>query len=47
MFFFSNIYLIIYFEVDFHRSPSCKPLPDDLLTRLNGQISKFSVRFFS
>ncbi|CAF4326839.1 unnamed protein product, partial [Adineta steineri] len=30
--------------VDFHRTASCKPLPEDLFGIINGQISKFSVR---
>jgi len=32
-----------YQEVDFYRSPSCKPLPEDFLDTTNGQILKSSV----
>lgn len=31
-------------EVDFYRSPSCKPLPDDFLDSTNGQILKSSIQ---
>ncbi|CAF3725532.1 unnamed protein product [Adineta steineri] len=33
-----------YQEVDFHRTASCKPLPEDLFGIINGQISKFSIK---
>jgi hypothetical protein len=33
-----------YQEVDFHRSPSCKPLPEDLLETIDGQILKSSIK---
>ena len=38
---FDFIYL---FKVDFHRTASCKPLPEDLFETVNGQITKSSVR---
>ncbi|CAF0984640.1 unnamed protein product [Rotaria sp. Silwood1] len=33
-----------YQEVDFHRLVSCKPLPDDLFGRIDGQVSKSSIK---
>ncbi|CAF2403546.1 unnamed protein product [Rotaria sp. Silwood2] len=32
-----------YQEVDFHRLASCKPLPDDLFGKVDGEISKSSI----
>ncbi|CAF4811094.1 unnamed protein product [Rotaria sp. Silwood1] len=37
-------YIKDYQEVDFHRSISCKPLPEDLVGLTDGQITKSSVR---
>jgi hypothetical protein len=34
---------IILFKVDFHRSPSCKPLPEDLFGIADDQQAKSSV----
>ncbi|CAF2125629.1 unnamed protein product [Rotaria magnacalcarata] len=36
-------YIKDYQEVDFHRSPSCKPLPDDLVELADSQIAKSSI----
>ncbi|CAF0792830.1 unnamed protein product [Adineta ricciae] len=33
-----------YQEVDFHRTASCKPLPEDLFGTVNGQITKSSIK---
>jgi hypothetical protein len=43
IFFIKNIHFWIKFKVDFHRSTSCKPLPEDLFGLVDDKTEKSSV----
>jgi hypothetical protein len=43
----TRFYFVYLFKVDFHRTASCKPLPEDLFETVHGQISKSSVRIIT